>query len=73
MDVLMMIMMVILMWMFASGCFMLVYRVTGEETKVEQFLLYLFAFPWLVSFVIAKLISAFIGICEKKNKENKNK
>ena len=73
MEQIMILILVILIWMFASASFMLVYKITGEESKIEIFLLYLFCFPWLVIFVIGGLISTLIEICEKKINGRRNK
>jgi hypothetical protein len=51
---------------------MMTYKITGEEKRIEYIMIGIICFPWLICFIIAGLIDAFIGICEKKyRKEDK--
>lgn len=72
MDLVVSIVLIILGWMLTSACFMMTYGVTGNEGKIERIMIGIICFPWLICFVIAGLVSAFIEICEKKyRKEDK--
>lgn len=73
MDLVVSIVLIILGWMLTSACFMMTYGVTGDEGKIERIMIGIICFPWLICFIIAGLIDAFIGICEKKNKSENDK
>lgn len=73
MEMILAIVMIIMGWMLTSACFMLKYRVTGEETRIERFMIGIVCFPWLICFVIGGLFTAFVEICEKKIKSENDK
>lgn len=73
MDLVVSIVLIILGWMLTSACFMMTYKITGEEKRIEYIMIGIICFPWLICFIIAGLIDAFIGICEKKIKSENDK
>lgn len=73
MELILAVAMIMMGWMLISACFMLKYRVTGEETIVERIMIGIVCFPWLICFVIGELVNAFVSICEKKIKSENDK
>lgn len=68
MEQMMNICFVLMMWMFASAMFLLVYKRTYKESKLEMFILYVFVLPWVIIIDVETIVLKLIYKCVKKIK-----